>query len=99
MMNKAKRSLFNYEKTTTSKQSYDEIYNYEDAVIMAVSGTDNYDVSNWWLEAIRIVSQTKHPELKQQFQDVTNYLSEAIHAYHPDIFQEKWDSRSMKDDW
>lgn len=53
-----------------------------DAVQMAVIGTDNYDVSMWWYEAIRIVGHELHPELEDEIQNVAEYLSNAIYNYH-----------------
>lgn len=67
-----------------------------DAVIMAVSGTDNYDVSIWWCTAIRIVAQDKYPDLENEFIEVIEHLSDAIHRFHPDIIEEKWNNRIIK---
>jgi hypothetical protein len=59
----------------------DDFENDFDAVIMAVQGTNDYDVSMWWLEAIRIIAQSKYPKLTCEFNDVIEHLSTAIHKW------------------
>ncbi len=49
----------------------------EDAVIMAITGTDS-SVQEWWIEAIKIVFYNKYPELENQVNDVVNYLAQCI---------------------
>jgi hypothetical protein len=78
------------------EQNWEFIKDDFDAVIVAIEGTDNYDLSMWWLEAIRIVAQDKHPELTYEFSEVIEHLSDAIHRYYPNIFEEKWKNRNIR---
>ena len=60
-------------------QSIDDDF---DAVQMAVVGTDNYDVSMWWYQAILTAGTHLHPEIEDRFIELADYLSNAIHNYH-----------------
>ena len=66
---------------TSEPHNYCFEYDF-DAVQMAVSGTDNYDVSMWWYEATLTVGNHLHPDLEDAFLDVVEYLSNAIYDYH-----------------
>lgn len=54
----------------------------EDAVIMAINGTDNEEVSDWWIRAFEVVFSSRYPYLESQLKDVTNYLSHCVDYAH-----------------
>ncbi len=53
-----------------------------DAVIMAIEGTNDQQLADWWLRAIEDVFSIKYPYLESQVKDVTNTLSWLAHYQH-----------------
>lgn len=79
-----------------NNQENNNLYDYPDAVIVAVESTDNFDLSHWWIEAVRMSVDEVMPEHDETIKPVLQYLSNAVFAHHPNIISEKWNNRSMK---
>lgn len=74
----------------------DRLYDYSDAIIIAVESTDNFDLSHWWIEAFKMAVHEIDPELDERIRPALDYLSNAVFANHPNIIEEKWNNRNIR---